>query len=165
MNQLEEVVMSALKKEVGSEEAPEMFSCYADTAYEIQQMGYLADISPYISKEELRNTWTPYVEEGRIGKPASCLFSCGQIQPKSSCWIKRTGIKFSQAAGVELSSPFDHGRAGGNGRGNIYDWTDSLTPDIPNDGKAFTAGTRWRICLLSVPCSWGLRFSRWKTSR
>ena len=68
VNQLEEVVMSALKKEVGSEEAPDMFSCYADTAYEIQQMGYLADISPYISKEELSEYVDSYVEEGRIGE-------------------------------------------------------------------------------------------------
>lgn len=136
VNQLEEVVMSALKKEVGSEEAPDMFSCYADTAYEIQQMGYLADISPYISKEELSEYVDSYVEEGRIGE-AGQLFIFPVAKSSEIFMLDKTDWdKFSQAAGVELSSLSTmEGLA--ETAGKYYDWTDSLTPDIPNDGKAF----------------------------
>lgn len=136
VNQLEEVVMSALKKEVGSEEAPDMFSCYADTAYEIQQMGYLADISPYISKEELSEYVDSYVEEGRIGE-AGQLFIFPTAKSSEIFMLDKTDWdKFSQAAGVELSSLSTmEGLA--ETAGKYYDWTDSLTPDIPNDGKAF----------------------------
>lgn len=116
VNQLEEVVMSALKKEVGSEEAPDMFSCYADTAYEIQQMGYLADISPYISKEELSEYVDSYVEEGRIGE-AGQLFIFPTAKSSEIFMLDKTDWdKFSQAARCGAVLPFDHGRAGGNGR-------------------------------------------------
>ena len=160
MNQLEEVVMSALKKEVGSEDAPDMFSCYADTAYEIQQMGYLADISPYITQEELSEYVDSYVEEGRIGE-GSQLFIFPTAKSSEIFMLDKTDWdKFSQATGAQLSS-LSTMEGLTETAGEYYEWTDRY----PMTARLFTAGMRWPICLLSAPCSWEPRFSRWKINR
>lgn len=136
VNQLEEAVMSALKKEVGSEDAPDMFSCYADTAFEIQQMGYLADISPYITKEELNEYVDSYVEEGRIGGEGQ-LFIFPTAKSSEIFMLDKTDWdKFAQASGAQLSSLSTMEGLAETAR-EYYEWTDGLTPDIPNDGRAF----------------------------
>ena len=136
VNQLEESVMAALKKEVGSEDAPDMFSCYADTAYEILQMGCLADISPYITQEELSEYVDSYVEEGRIGESGQ-LFIFPTAKSSEIFMLDKTDWdKFSQATGAQLSSLSTMEGLAETAE-KYYEWTDSLTPDTANDGKAF----------------------------
>ena len=164
VNQLEESVRSALKKEVGSDEAPDIFSSYADTAYEIQQMGYLADLSSYLTEDEISEYVDSYVEEGRIGK-GNQLFIFPTAKSSEILMLDKTDWdKFAAATGAELSSLSTMEGLAETAK-EYYEWTDSLTPAVENDGKAFTAGMPWRIYLLSVPCSWGLRFSRLRISR
>ncbi len=104
VNQLEESVRSALKKEVGSDEAPDIFSSYADTAYEIQQMGYLADLSSYLTEDEISEYVDSYVEEGRIGK-GNQLFIFPTAKSSEILMLDKTDWdKFAAATGAELSS-------------------------------------------------------------
>ncbi len=136
VNQLEESVMSALKKEVGSDEAPDIFSSYADTAYEIQQMGYLADLSPYLTDEEIGEYVDSYVEEGRIGK-GNQLFIFPTAKSSEIFMLDKTDWEtFANATGASLDALGTMEGLAETAK-EYYEWTDSLTPDAENDGKAF----------------------------
>lgn len=63
---LEERIMSAAKKEVGSERLPDIFSTYPDTAIRIHNMELLADISKYMTEEELSEYNPIFLNEGSL---------------------------------------------------------------------------------------------------
>lgn len=63
---LEESIMASAEKKVGSEKLPDIFASYTDTAFKIHQMGLLADISQYITKEEQEEYNPSFWQEGSI---------------------------------------------------------------------------------------------------
>ena len=63
---LESAVRDAINGKVGAAAMPDIFSSYADTAYEVEQAGALADLSSYLGGEELEKYVDSYIEEGRI---------------------------------------------------------------------------------------------------
>jgi hypothetical protein len=67
VSDLQAAVLASAKKEVGSQEMPNIFASYADTAYAAEQMGILADIGQYFSQAELNEYIDAYIDEGRIG--------------------------------------------------------------------------------------------------
>lgn len=50
---LAEAVVDSAQKNVGSEEMPDVFASYMDTANTLNELGVLADIKPYMTDEEL----------------------------------------------------------------------------------------------------------------
>ena len=66
VSNLESAVRDAIGGKVGADAMPDIFSSYADTAYEIELAGALADLSGYLSQEELDQYVDSYIEEGRI---------------------------------------------------------------------------------------------------
>ena len=67
VSDLQAAVLASAKKEVGSQDMPNIFASYADTAYAAEQMGILADIGKYFSQAELNEYIAAYIDEGRIG--------------------------------------------------------------------------------------------------
>ena len=59
-------VRDSIAGKVGAEAMPDIFSSYADTAHEVEQAGAPADLSRYLSEEELDQYVDSYVEEGCI---------------------------------------------------------------------------------------------------
>ena len=64
VNDLENNVLNSAEGKVGAAEMPNIFSAYADTAYTIDQMGKIADISDYLTAEEKETYVKSYLEEG-----------------------------------------------------------------------------------------------------
>ena len=64
VNELETTVLDAATGKVGAEEQPNIFSAYADTAYTVDQMGLIADLSPYFTEEERFAYIEGYITEG-----------------------------------------------------------------------------------------------------
>lgn len=64
VNDLETNVLNSAEGKVGAAEMPNIFSAYADTAYTIDQMGKIADISAYLTAEEKETYVKSYLEEG-----------------------------------------------------------------------------------------------------
>ena len=64
VNELETSVLASAEGEVGAPPLPNVFSAYADTAYAIDQMGLLVDLSGYLSEEERSAYIESYLEEG-----------------------------------------------------------------------------------------------------
>lgn len=64
VNELESSVLDAANGKVGAAELPNIFLAYADTAYAIDQMGLIADLSPYFTEEERSAYLENYLSEG-----------------------------------------------------------------------------------------------------
>lgn len=66
VNELADAVMASADKKVGSEELPNIFATYMDTALLIKQKDLLADISQYMTEEELASYVPGFLEEGKL---------------------------------------------------------------------------------------------------
>ncbi|MGI6070221.1 MAG: extracellular solute-binding protein [Blautia sp.] len=136
VDQLEENVMASVKEEVGSDEKPNIFSSYADTAYAIEQMGELADIGKYVSEEELDEYVDSYIEEGRIGKNGELRIFPTAKSTEIFMMNKDAWEAFAAENDVSVEDLSTK-----EGLAKVaelyYQWTDAKTPDVPGDGKAF----------------------------
>lgn len=133
---LEAAVNASINEEVGSQKMPDIFSSYADTAYEVEQLGKLADLTTYLTEEELDEYVDSYIEEGRIAKDNGLrIFPVAKsteiMMLNKTDWdvfAAETGVELEQLATIE--GVVEVAR-------QYYEWTDAQTPDIPNDGKTF----------------------------
>lgn len=136
VNTLEENVLAAVEKQVGSANVPNIFSTYADTAYAVDQMGCLADISVYMSEEELSEYVDSYIEEGKIGSDGELRIFPVAKSSEIFMLNKTDWDTFAKATGTELSL-LETKEGIVEAARRYYEWTDALTPDINGDGKAF----------------------------
>ncbi len=68
VNDLIDMVKSAAMQKVGSNNMPDLFATYVDTAKEIDDMGFLASFDKYYSDEEISEYISSYIDEGRFDK-------------------------------------------------------------------------------------------------
>lgn len=61
---LETNVLASAEGKVGAEAMPNIFSAYADTAYALDEMGQIADLSDYLSEEDRAAFIEDYLSEG-----------------------------------------------------------------------------------------------------
>ena len=66
VGQLTAALLASAENAVGSQEMPDIFAAYADTAHTIDQMGRVASLDSYFSKKEQAAYLPGYLEEGRI---------------------------------------------------------------------------------------------------
>jgi multiple sugar transport system substrate-binding protein len=135
VDELSSLINDSIDKKIGSESLPDVFSAYADKVYEIDQMGLAADLSPYLSAEEISEYVDAYIEEGKIdGSGAIKVFPVAKsteiLAVNQTDWEK-----FSKATG-ETEEAFSTWEGIARVAGEYYHWTDSLT-ETPDDGKAF----------------------------
>lgn len=136
VSDLESAVRDSMAGKVGSETMPDIFSSYADTAYEVEQSGILVNLSEYLNEKELAEYVDSYIEEGKIAADGSLRIfpvakSTEMMMINKTDWevfSNETGASLSDLRtieGVILTAQ------------KYYEWTDAKTPDIPYDGKAF----------------------------
>ena len=133
---LETAVRDSIAGKVGADAMPDMFSSYADTAYEVEQAGALANLSDYLSQEELDLYVDSYIEEGRIAADGTLRIFPTAKSTEIMMINKTDWEPFSQATGVRLEDlkTVEGVTAAAQA---YYQWTDSLTPHIPEDGRSF----------------------------
>lgn len=134
VNDLEEHVLEAAEKKVGAKEMPNVFMAYSDTAYRVDQMGFVENLAPYFSKEEREEYVEQYLEEGIFSKEELKIFPMAKATEIFA--LNQTDWeKFADATGVTkemlatMEGVVDVAKM-------YYEWTDSLTPQT-DDGKAF----------------------------
>lgn len=135
VSDLETNVLKSANQEVGAEEVPNIFAAYADTAYAVDQLGLVVDISKYLSKEEKEKFIDSYLEEGAF--PDSDNLKIFPVAKSTEVYMLNNTDweKFASATGTQLDEL-------GTVEGvtavaeKYYEWTDSLTPEL-NDGRAF----------------------------
>ncbi|MEG0742588.1 MAG: extracellular solute-binding protein [Clostridia bacterium] len=136
VNELAQRVSDAAQNEVGAEAMPDLFAAYADTAYLLHKLGVLADLTNYITPEELSAYVDAYVKEGRLGS-ADALYIFPVAKSTELFMLDRTHWNdFAAATGVSRE-----GFATWEGIAEIskqyFEWWDAQTPDVDGDGKAF----------------------------
>lgn len=136
VSDLEKAVTASANEEVGSQELPDVFSSYADTAYGIEKQGKLADLRQYFTDDELSAYVDSYLDDGYFGSDDG-LYLLPVAKSTEVTMIDKTDWEqFAQATGSSLDelSTFEGITAVAK---RYYEWTDAQTPDVPNDGKAF----------------------------
>lgn len=136
VSDLEAAVRDSLAGKVGSEAMPDIFSSYADTAYEVEQSGVLVNLSEYLSEAELAKYIDSYIEEGKIASDGG-LRIFPVAKSTEMMMINKTDWEvFANETGVSLSD-LETIEGVVAAAQKYYEWTDAKTPDVPYDGKAF----------------------------
>ena len=136
VSDLETAVRDAIAEKVGADPIPDIFSSYADTAYEAEQAGALANLSDYLGKDELDKYVDSYIDEGCIATDGT-LRIFPTAKSTEIMMLNKTDWKaFSEATGAKLKDLKTMEGVTETAKA-YYEWTDSLTPDVPGDGKAF----------------------------
>ena len=134
VDDLEENVMNAVRGKLGAQEMPDIFSAYADTAYELDALGLAADISLYLTEQDRNAYVQSYLTEGDFdGDGKMKIFPVAKatevLVVNNTDWrtfAEATGTQESELATIEGMTAAAQ---------RYYEWTDSLTPE-KNDGKA-----------------------------
>ena len=134
VNDLEQNVMDAVQGKVGAQEVPDIFSAYADTAYAVDSMGRVADLSPYLTEKDKKEYIESYITEGDFKNDGSIkVFPVAKatelLVVNDTDWQKfaeATGTSADEFATIEGLTAMAQ---------RYYEWTDSLTEE-KNDGKA-----------------------------
>lgn len=135
VNDLENNVLAAVKGEIGADEVPNIFMAYADTAYAIDQMDQVVDLKDYLSEEERNAYIDSYIQEGDFsGEGEIKIFPTAKSQ-EILVLNKTDWDIFAQACGASYEDLSDMEGLLKTAK-LYYEWTDEMTPDVPNDGKA-----------------------------
>lgn len=132
---LQEKLFMAANDEPNAPNLPDITTLYPNTALMLAEMGLLTDIETLFTEEELSDYVQKYIEEGRlldgglyvfpIAKSTEVIFLNTNIFNR---FIKDTDASYENLKTfegiIEIAEKY-------------YNWTDSLTPDIKNDGKTF----------------------------
>ena len=134
MSDLETNVMDAAQGKVGAAAMPNIFSAYADTAYALDQMGMLVDLSQYLTEDERAQYVQDYLDEGDFDGDGSMKIFPVAKSTELMFLNETDWEKFAQATGAAYD---DLSTVEGlvATAGAYYDWTDAQTPE-PDDGKA-----------------------------
>lgn len=126
-------VLAAAKGEVGAEKLPAIVAAYADTAYQLDQMGFVADLDAYLTEEEQNRYVESFLKEGQFNGEEIKIFPVAKsveiLAVNETDWdafAQATGTSLDALATVEGVTETAE---------TYYNWTDSLTPE-PNDGRA-----------------------------
>lgn len=135
IDELSNLVNESINKKIGSEPLPDVFSAYVDKVYEIDQMGLAADISLYLTPEEISEYVDAYMEEGKFDNDGTIkVFPIAKSTEILA--VNQTDFnKFTQATGV-TDEAFSTWEGIARVSEAYYKWTDSLT-ETPDDGKSF----------------------------
>ncbi|MCI8326182.1 MAG: extracellular solute-binding protein [Lachnospiraceae bacterium] len=136
VSDLETAVRDSIGGKVGADEMPDIFASYADTAYEVEQAGALANLSEYLSKEELDQYVDSYIEEGCIAADGTLRIFPTAKSTEITMINKTDWEPFAAATGASLEKLKTIEGITSTAQA-YYEWTDSQTPDVPGDGKAF----------------------------
>lgn len=135
VNDLQTNAMNAVTGKVGAEEVPNIFAAYADTAYEIDQLGVLVNLADYLTAEQ-RALYIPgYLSEGDFDGSGSMKIFPVAKSTELFLLNETDWQTFADATGAQVSDLSTMEGLVDTAR-RYYEWTDSLT-ETPNDGKAF----------------------------
>lgn len=129
-------IIAAAADDPGAAELPDIFIAYPKTVIALPDQNILVDYRDYFTEEELQAFVPAFLEDGEIDGRLVCLPIAKSTEV---LFINKTDFdRFAAETGVSIDDLktweglFDVCR--------IYEeWTDSLTPEVENDGKAFFA--------------------------
>jgi multiple sugar transport system substrate-binding protein len=136
VSELEKNVLASANKDVGSAALPNVFASYADTAYAAEKEGILANLGDYFTESEQAEYADSYIEEGKIGLDGELrIFPIAKsteiFMLNDTDWkpfAEANNLSYDNLTTLESLAAVSK---------QYYEWTDALTPDVSNNGKAF----------------------------
>lgn len=119
-------------------EKPNMFLAYRDMLQEIMQKetisAELLDFGDYLTAEELDGYYPDFLEEGKFGES---LYIMPVAKSTELLFMNQTMLNTFFEAHPEYSAKdLETWEAMAEMAETFYEWTDEMTPDISDDGKA-----------------------------
>lgn len=103
VDDLAATVAASAEREVGSEELPNLFATYADTAYILHQKDILADLKPYLSEDEMKEYIPSFWQEGELSAGQFYVFPIAKST--ELFYLNETDwAPFAEATDTDLSS-------------------------------------------------------------
>jgi multiple sugar transport system substrate-binding protein len=132
--ELEKAITDSAKGVINAEPMPDLFSCYPDKGFEIDQLGKLCDLNDYFTKDEQRLYVEEFLNAGKLDGERLLIIPI--VKSTELLYVNKTAWNdFAAATGTKdnvLSTwegVYDAARA-------YYQWTDAKTPDQAWDGKS-----------------------------
>ncbi len=136
ISELTDSILSSVNNDAGAEELPDIFTAYAETAYVVDKAGKLADIKQHFTQEEIDEYVDEYINEGNLTGDGSLKIFPTAKSTEVMMLNATDWEKFASAESVTVDDLKTwEGLAEVSEK--YYNYTDALTPDIENDGKAF----------------------------
>ncbi len=134
--ELHQKVLDAAQGKLGAEPLPHLITTYADTAYELGDQGLLVQLRSYFTQQELDAFNSSFLQEGDAD--ADGIVEVLPVSKSSEVLAINQGLwgKFASETGASLQQLSTMEGLVDVAR-QYYQWIDSKTPDVPNDGKAF----------------------------
>ncbi|MDE7364192.1 MAG: extracellular solute-binding protein [Ruminococcus sp.] len=129
-------VIASVKKNAGAKEPPDIFATYAETAYVIDSMNALADLGKYFTDEEISQYVDEYIDEGKFSQDDSIKIFPTAKSTEVMILNKTDWQDFAVAENITVDS-LKTWEGIAEVAEKYYNYTDALTPDIENDGRAF----------------------------
>ncbi|MDD3221774.1 MAG: extracellular solute-binding protein [Clostridia bacterium] len=104
LNELTEALNKEAAKTKEEMALPDIFCCYGDVGYDLKKLGALADLSPYVTDEELAEYVPAYIEEGRLGTEDGFYVFPTAKSTEIMSLNKTDWDKFAEATGASLES-------------------------------------------------------------
>lgn len=135
INTLADSLLDAVEGVAGAQEIPTLAAVYSETAFILDQNDALAPLDEYFTAEELAAYVPGFLDEGRFNAESELLLF--PILKSSELFTaNRTDwAPFAEATGITPESITTKEELTAAAK-SYYEWTDSLTPDIAEDGKA-----------------------------
>lgn len=131
---IHEGVLAAAFDDPGAPELPDMFVSYPKTVLAMPDDKVLVDYNDYFSEEELGEFLPTFIEEGIVNDRLVVLPIAKSTE---ILYVNKTAFdRFSAETGAQLSDLQTWEGLFALAEKYVQ-WTDALTPDTPNDGKAF----------------------------
>lgn len=136
LGELEDAVTDSAKGVINSQEMPDVFSCYADKALELDELGALCDMSAYFTPDEQAQYVQGFIDDGIFdGK----LIVLPIVKSTELLYVNDTALQQYAAdnPGTEPAQMLSTWQSLYELSKAYYEWTDAQTPDTPWDGKGF----------------------------
>lgn len=141
LKDLQEKLTMIAAGDPGAPTMPDIVTAYPKTALILSKQGLLAPLDDQFTDNELKSYLPQFIKEGRL--PDDKLYVFPIAKSTEVLFINQTLFdRFSAATGVTLSS-LSTFEGIAEAAVKYYKWTDSLTPNISDDGKAFYTADSW----------------------
>lgn len=128
-------LIDSVEKKVGAADVPNAAAIYSETAYILNQKKAIVPLDDFFTEKEFGEYISAFVEEGRLTNKGKILLL--PVSKSTEAFIINTTDwdKFTKASGITADSIQTYEDLTKAAEA-YYNWTDSLTPDVANDGKA-----------------------------
>lgn len=135
LRELEDAVTDAAKGVINAEEMPNIFSCYADKAMELDEIGAICNLKSYFTAEEQSEYVPGFIEDGIFD---GRLLVLPIVKSTELLYINKTVLdEFAAATGAYSETDLETWEGLYDLSKAYYEWTDAATPETPWDGRGF----------------------------